>query len=122
VTSVIPEEIRGFVESAPVGVLRTIRPEGGPRLATVAFVLREERIFISSELQTAKVRDVRRSERGALCVHGCEPPFPPVALHGPARLLSVGSDLPRALSGRRFTGKGPRTSSKTKTSSLSVGL
>jgi PPOX class probable F420-dependent enzyme len=88
--STIPPEVRSLLGSCQVGVLGTTKVDGSPRLATVVFVLDEDRIFVSSETDKAKVRDVARTGRAVLCVHGTGPPFPSVSLEGPARLLTDG--------------------------------
>jgi len=86
----IPGDIRDFLTACPVGVLGTTKPDGSPRLATVTFVLDGDQLFVSSELNAAKARDVARTGRAVLCVHGLEAPYPSLALHGPARLLGDG--------------------------------
>jgi nitroimidazol reductase NimA-like FMN-containing flavoprotein (pyridoxamine 5'-phosphate oxidase superfamily) len=89
-TTQIPDDVRTLLDSCPVGVLGTSKSDGSPRLATVVFVLDGDRVLISSEVTAGKVRDVRRTGEAALCVHGLAPPYPSLALHGPARLLVDG--------------------------------
>jgi hypothetical protein len=89
-STVIPDDIRRFLEHCPVGVLGTTKADGSLRLATVVFVLDGDCVLVSSEFTTGKVRDISHTGRAALCVYGLEPPHPSISLAGPARLLTEG--------------------------------
>ncbi|MEY9857785.1 acetoacetyl-CoA synthetase [Catenulispora sp. GAS73] len=85
---------RRFLARQTVGVLGTVRPDGGARQSTVYFVLDGDRLLISTEADRAKARDVERTGHASLCVVGAGAPYPSVTVEGAARLRTtdIGAD------------------------------
>ena len=76
--------VRRFLESVPVGVLGTVRPDGRGRQTTVYFVLDGSTVWISTEAPRAKAADVSRTGWASLCVVGPAAPYPSVTVEGSA--------------------------------------
>jgi PPOX class probable F420-dependent enzyme len=81
-------DLRGFLDSHPVGVLATPAADGRPRQSLVYFCRDGDRLMISTLTDRLKARDIRRSGCASLCVMGHEPPYPPATLSGPAEILT----------------------------------
>ena len=96
--------LRGFLDSHPVGVLATPAADGRPRQSLVYFVRDGNRLMISTLTDRLKARDVRRSGRASLCVMGHEPPYPSATLSGPAEILTEHIGAPTAAIMQRIAG------------------
>jgi PPOX class probable F420-dependent enzyme len=83
----VEPHVRQFLESVPVGVLGTVRPDGRARQTTVYFLLDGSTVWISTEEPRAKAADVVRTGWASLCVVGPAAPYPSVTVEGPASLL-----------------------------------
>jgi PPOX class probable F420-dependent enzyme len=83
-------EVRRFLEGAQVGVVSTIRPDGKARQSVTYFLLRDDRILISTESKRAKAQDVDRTGWASICVVGHTKPFASVTVEGSARILRTG--------------------------------
>jgi PPOX class probable F420-dependent enzyme len=83
--------IAAFLETVPIGVLATRRPDGTIRQSAVYFVLHADldgdAVFISTERRRAKAQDIARTGHASLCVVGGTPPYPSVTVEGRARIL-----------------------------------
>jgi len=98
------DRIGDFLDDVPVGVLATIRPDGGVRQSTVYFVRDGDRILISTESKRQKARDVERTGRASLCVQGPAKPYPCVTVEGDARIRTQGIGEPTARLIERIAG------------------
>ncbi len=78
--------VRRFLESVPVGVLGTVRPDGRARQSTVYFVLDGSTVWVSTEAPRAKAADVGRTGWASLCVVGPAAPYPSVTVDGRASI------------------------------------
>ena len=81
-------DLRGFLDSHPVGVLATRAADGRPRQSLVYFFRDGDRLMISTLTNRLKARDIRRSGCASLCVMGHEPPYPSATLSGPVEILT----------------------------------
>ena len=79
--------VAAFLATVPIGVLATERPDGTIRQSAAYFIADGAAIFLSTERERAKARDVARTGRASLCVVGSAPPYPSVTVEGRARLL-----------------------------------
>ncbi len=84
----LSEELRGFLDSNPVGVLATLAPDGKPRQSLVYFAREGDRLLISTLTDRLKARETRRSGWASLCVMGHEPPYPSATFSGTAEILT----------------------------------
>ena len=81
--------VRSFLESVPVGVVATQRPDGRVRLTTVYFVLDGRTIWMSTEAHRAKALDVGRTGWASLCIVGPAAPYPSVTVEGRASIQAT---------------------------------
>jgi hypothetical protein len=88
--SVIPDNVREFVESCDAGVFATIRRDGRARQTVANFVLDGDRILMSTEGQRFKSRDIENGGWASLCVIGSDKPHPSCTLEGPAVVRRTG--------------------------------
>ena len=88
--SALAPEIRAFLDAHVTGTLGTTAPGGRVRQSLVYFARDGDRLLITTEAGRLKARDVARTGWASLCVAGGEPPFPSVALAGPASVLTTG--------------------------------
>jgi PPOX class probable F420-dependent enzyme len=86
--SELSPELRGFLDSHPVGVLATAAADGRPRQSLVYFCRDGDRLLISTLTDRLKARDVRRSGWASVCVMGHESPYPSATLSGAAEILT----------------------------------
>jgi PPOX class probable F420-dependent enzyme len=84
------ERLTRFLAGVSTGVLGTTRPDGTVRQSVVYFLSDGDALYISTEPDRQKARDIVRTGRASLCVIGHEPPYPSVTLDGAACLLSEG--------------------------------
>jgi len=80
----LAEQVRGFLDSQIVGALVTRSAAGQVHQSLVYYAREGERLFVSTETQRRKARDVRETGWASLCVMGHERPFPSVTVAGPA--------------------------------------
>jgi PPOX class probable F420-dependent enzyme len=80
----VEPHVRRFLESVPVGVLGTVRPNGRARPTTVCFVLDGSTVWVSTEAPRAKAADVARTGWASLCVVGPAAPYASATVEGPA--------------------------------------
>jgi len=80
----LEDPIRTFLDSQIVGVLATRSASGSFHQSLVYYGRDADRLFISTETQRRKARDVRETGWASLCVMGHERPFPSVTVAGPA--------------------------------------
>ena len=99
--------VRAFLESVPVGVLGTVRPDGTARQTTVYFVLDGSTVWVSTEAPRAKAADVARTGWASLCVVGPAAPYPSVTVEGPASVQDEGVAPMTARIVGRITGGEP---------------
>ncbi|HZZ48298.1 MAG TPA: PPOX class F420-dependent oxidoreductase [Pseudonocardia sp.] len=90
------QELLNFLATRHRGVLQTTRRDGGPQLSPVTCgVDSEGRIVVSTYPERAKVPNIRRTGRAAICVLSNEWDDAYVQVEGPAEVI----DLPEALDG-----------------------
>jgi len=92
----LSEELRGFLDSNPVGVLATLASDGKPRQSLVYFARDGERLLITTLTDRLKARDTRRTGWASLCVMGHEPPYPSATFSGTAEILTEDIGPPTA--------------------------
>jgi PPOX class probable F420-dependent enzyme len=80
----VEPHVRRFLESVPVGVLGTVRPNGRARPTTVCFVLDGSTVWVSTEAPRAKAADVARTGWASLCVVGPAALYASATVEGPA--------------------------------------
>ena len=80
----LAEPVRSFLDSHIVGALVTRSADGRIHQSLVYYAREGERLFVSTETQRRKARDVRETGWASLCVMGHERPFPSVTVAGPA--------------------------------------
>jgi len=105
----LSEAVRAFLAEQPVGVLATVRRDGGIRQSVVYHVLDGDRILISTLADRGKARDVERTGRASYAVPGHEKPFPQVVVEGRARILTSGVAEPTMRIFERIGGSRPAT-------------
>lgn len=93
-----------LLDSRPVGVLATQRPDGRPRQSVVYYVRQGERLLISSVEGRRKVEDVERTGWASLSVMGQERPFPSATFSGSAEILRSGIGPATAAVAQRLMG------------------
>jgi PPOX class probable F420-dependent enzyme len=79
-----------FLDRVPLGILGTQRADGSIRQSAVYFAAGDGAVYVSTERDRHKARDVSRTGRASLCVVGPAPPFPSVTVDGPARIITTG--------------------------------
>ncbi len=65
--------------------LATVRPNGAPHLIPIWFVAHDDKIYICTDPDSVKIRNLRENEHAALAL---EDGLHPLILEGSARLLS----------------------------------
>jgi PPOX class probable F420-dependent enzyme len=106
-TATLDPAVLALLESVPVGVLGTVRPDGRARQTTVYYVLDGSTVWVSTEGGRAKSADVARSGWASLCVVGAAAAYPSATVEGPA---SIQTDAVAPMTGRviaRITGGDP---------------
>jgi PPOX class probable F420-dependent enzyme len=99
----LSEELCGFLDENPVGVLATLASDGKPRQSLVYFAREGDRLLISTLTDRLKAREARRSGWASLCVMGHEPPYPSATFSGAAELLTEDIGPPTAKIMQRIT-------------------
>ena len=80
----LKDEISAFLDSQIVGALVTRSTAGAVHQSLVYYGRDSDRLFISTEAQRRKARDVGETGWASLCVMGHERPFPSVTIAGRA--------------------------------------
>lgn len=91
-----------------IAFLATTNLDGGPHVAPVWVATRGERIVMTSNEGTAKLRNLRRDPRAAISVHGSSDPLVAVTVFGHVESEAKGDDatsLADAIS-TAYSGKG----------------
>ena len=78
----------GFLDERVAGVLGTVSKAGRSRQSVVYYWRDDDRLYVSSERDRLKTRDIERTGTASLCVLGDERPFPSMTVSGPARVLT----------------------------------
>lgn len=76
------------------GILATVRKDGGPHAAPVWFTLDGDDVVFTTEANTVKGRNLRRTGRAVLVVDESTPPFSFVSVEGS---VEIGEDLDEML-------------------------
>lgn len=81
------ESIDSFLRKPQIGVLGVSRPGKPPHLTPVWYLYDGDVIWIPSERDVAKTRDIRREPQVTFCVDDRTPPHKGVVVYGKAELL-----------------------------------
>jgi PPOX class probable F420-dependent enzyme len=100
----LPDDITAFLDGHIVGALATSAADGRVHQSLVYYVRDDDRLFISTETQRLKARDVRETGWASLCVAGDERPFPSVTIAGPASIQTEGIGHHTAALAQRMMG------------------
>lgn len=85
------EEWKKFVtDGAHTGKFATVGKDGTPTITPVWFVFNGEEFLFTTGAATAKIRNLRRNPRAAICVDDDRPPFSYVEVRGQ---VSLSEDL-----------------------------
>ena len=88
------EEWKKFVtDGAHTGKFATVGKDGTPSITPVWFVFDGQDFLFTTGGSTAKIRNLRRNPRAALCVDDGRPPFSYVEVRGPVSLSEDLDDL-----------------------------
>lgn len=101
------EEWRAFVATgARTGKFATVGADGTPAITPVWFVLDGDTLAFTTGGSTAKIKNLRRSPRAALCVTDDEPPFSYAELRGGVTLSDDLDELLRiaTAAGEKYMG------------------
>lgn len=101
------EEWRAFVATgARTGKCATVGADGTPAITPVWFVLDDDTLAFTTGGSTAKIKNVRRSPRAALCVTDDEPPFSYAEFRGDVTLSDDPDELLRiaTAAGEKYMG------------------
>lgn len=82
----LDDAVRAFLDAQIVGALATRSADGTVHQSLVYYGREDDRLFVSTEAQRRKARDVRETGWASLCVMGHERPFPSVTVAGPAAI------------------------------------
>ncbi|NYI04575.1 PPOX class F420-dependent oxidoreductase [Allostreptomyces psammosilenae] len=102
------EEWRAFVtRDVHTGKFTTVGPDGAPHITPVWYVFDGEDFLFTAGGRTAKVRNVRRDPRGAICVDDENPPFAYVEVRGDVTLSEDLDELVEVATraGARYAGE-----------------
>lgn len=102
------EEWRAFaVRGTGTGRFATVGEDGTPHIAPVWFVLDGEDFAFTTGAGTAKVRNLRRSPRAAMCVADDSPPYAYLEARGEVTLSDDLDELVRiaTLAAARYMGE-----------------
>lgn len=83
----LSDELLAFLDQADVGVLAVTRKDGSIHQSVVSHIVRDGRIYISTEPTRVKARAIARAGRASYSVHGDQRPYPSFTVEGPARVL-----------------------------------
>ena len=75
-----------------IAFLATTSPDGGPHVAPIWVATRGERIVMTSNEGTAKLRNLRRDPRVAISVHASSDPLVAVTVFGRVESEATGDD------------------------------
>jgi PPOX class probable F420-dependent enzyme len=77
-------EAERFLHGRHVATLTTINPDGSPLQTPIWYLYRDGLIYMRTNSQSGKVRNIRRDPRVSLCVQDERPPYRGVTVKGTA--------------------------------------
>jgi PPOX class probable F420-dependent enzyme len=83
---VLTGNLLALLETTDVGVLGVTRKDGSVHQSLVYHLVRDGKIYVSTEPQRVKGRAVARDGRASYAVRGSERPYPSFTVEGPAEL------------------------------------
>ncbi len=86
-TEVLTTALVAFLEDTPVGVLGVKRKDGSVHQSLVYHVVRDGKLYISTEPTRVKGRAIVRDGWASYAVRGDAAPYPAFTVEGPATLL-----------------------------------
>jgi len=86
-TEVLTPALAAFLEATPVGVLGVKRKDGTVHQSLVYHLVRDGKIYISTEPTRLKGRAIVRDGWASYAVRGDAAPYPAFSVEGPATLL-----------------------------------
>jgi PPOX class probable F420-dependent enzyme len=93
-TPMTDEQRRAFLlDGTRTGILATVRADGRPHAAPIWFTLDGDDAVFTTNAQTVKGRNLRRTGRAMLVVDESMPPFDFVTLEGPVEISEDAADL-----------------------------
>ena len=84
-----PDMRRWLLDEAPNAVVATIGPSGRPQLTPNWFLWDGDVFWVSTGVETVKVRNLRRDSRITLCIDRSEPPETYVQITGTAEIIET---------------------------------
>ena len=99
------EEVGAFLRQKRVGVLGINRKGAAPQLVPVWYLYDGEIIWIMSEKEVPKVRNVKRDPRVTLCVDDETLPYKGVVIYGTVTLTEEDIQERRPTIARRYLGE-----------------
>jgi len=85
--SALTDNVVAFLETTDVGVLGVKRKDGSVHQSLVYHLVRDGKIYISTEPQRVKGRAIVREGQASYAVRGSEKPYPALTVDGSATLL-----------------------------------
>jgi PPOX class probable F420-dependent enzyme len=93
-TPMTDDQRRAFLlDGTRTGILATVRADGRPHAAPIWFTLDGEDVVFTTNMQTVKGRNLRRTGRAMIVVDEPSPPFDFVTLEGPVGICEDEADL-----------------------------
>jgi PPOX class probable F420-dependent enzyme len=86
-TTMTLSQIETFLKAPRHAIMGTNREDGPPQLSPVWYVYQAGRFYISIGVETAKLRNLQRDPRVALCIDGGHPDARAVMIYGTAELV-----------------------------------
>jgi PPOX class probable F420-dependent enzyme len=77
-------ELDRFLSGRRVAVLGTVGRDGAPVLTPIWYLYREGRLYMRTDKQSVKAKNVAREPRVTVCVQDERPPYASVTIHGKA--------------------------------------
>lgn len=98
-----PPETERFLRGRHIAVLTTINADGTPLLTPIWYLYQDGRIYMRTNSQSAKVRNIRRDPRASLCIQDERPPYRGVTVKGAAAVQPEQPELSAGMS-RHYLG------------------
>ena len=96
-------QVERFLRGRHIAVLTTINADGTPLQTPIWYLYRDGLIYMRTNSQSAKVRNIRRDPRASLCVQDEWPPYRGVTVKGTATVQPKQSELSASMS-RHYLG------------------
>ena len=86
------ELVDAFLQEPRFAVVGTTRRNGTPQLTPVWYLYEDKRVYLSTDVTSAKYRNLRRDRRVCLCIAAAHPDARAVMIYGTVELLPQDTD------------------------------